>query len=551
MRILLVGILFMGLMTLPVAAQTDKGGDRESSRPELEYRQLRELLASQSAELHETREQLRQLQQRMELLESQLRAQTSPFGAKEIAVSSDVREAREPNPNVLPVASNAESKVVQGGNSGGGAVTSQEGKSDSIELANGRVRIGTLLYADYAYYPKSGFGPQFTSQINPPGPGNNGYNTFEVTRAYINLFYSPNDAVTFRLTPDLYRQIGAAPATKIGKVSAIGPNTDQGLPFRLKYAYVDFNTLFSNSDTFRNDTLTIGQQTDPVIEWEERLYGFRYVNIVPWDYLGYSSSWAGISLHGPVEFNNKQYLDYSIGVYNNASYRLLEQSEKKQLAARLTVYPFGARSNYDGLGFTGFYDFGYTSVTPDSGANIPLYRLSALAHYTFKKNAYAIAGEFEAGRNSFTSGNFFSASAPQDEYGLATTQYAGFDALVKALQNTNGAKQRGYAVFGHAQIPRSPFALFAMYHSFSPNTKVTKNPIDVERVVAGIGYRVNDRLRFAISSQNLIFRHSQFTFPAAELQLLSPSLAAANPNGIANAVPNRTQAIFLSTGFTS
>ena len=89
-----------------------------------------------------------------------------------------------------------------------------------------------------------------------------------------------------------------------------------------------------------------------------------------------------------------------------------------------------------------------------------------------------------------------------------------------------------------------------MYHSFSPNTKVAKNPIDFDRIVAGIGYKVNDPLRFALSSQNLIFRHSQFTFPAAELQLFSPSLAAANPNGMPNAVPNRVQAIFVSTGFT-
>jgi hypothetical protein len=485
----------------------------------------------------------------MEVLEAKFREQNNAPAIKESAIEPNASGALNPDPPVATVGLAGDRKI-QGPGGTDAPSTSQEGKSDSIELANGRVRIGTLLYADYGYYTKTGFGPQFTSQINPPGPANNGYNTFEITRAYINLLYSPNDAVTFRLTPDLYRQIGAAPGTKIGKVSAIGPNTDQGLPFRLKYAYMDFNTLFASSNGFKKDKLTIGQQLDPVIEWEERLYGYRYVNIVPWDYLGYSSSWAGISLHGPIEFNHKMYLDYSIGVYNNASYRLLEQSEKKQAAARLTVYPFGARSNYDGLGFTGFYDFGYTSVTPDSGINIPLYRVSALAHYAFKKNAYAIAGEFEAGRNAFSSGNFFSGSAPQDEYGLATTQYARFDALVKALQNTNGAKQRGYAVFGHAEIPRSPFSLFATYHSFSPNVRVAKNPIDFERVVAGIGYKVNDRLRFAVSSQNLIFRHSQSTFPAAELQLLSPSLATANPNGIPNAVPNNVQAIFLSTGFT-
>lgn len=547
MRALLTVFLF-GVVALPIAsAQRDKERDHGKSRSEVEDRQLRDLVTAQSAELQATREQLRQLQQRMESLEAQFRAQCNPPVTNEVAVPPDAPEARNPTTSIRSVALR---KISQHGSDGDMRATGQDSKSDSIELANGRVRIGTLLYADYAYYTKTGFGPQFTSQINPPGPGNNAYNTFEVTRAYINLFYSPNDAITFRLTPDLYRQIGSAPGTKIGKVSAIGPNTDQGLPFRLKYAYVDFNTLFAGSDAFKKDRLTIGQQQDPVIEWEERLYGYRYVNIVPWDYLGYSSSWAGIALHGPIEFNNKQYLDYSIGVYNNASYRLLEQSEKKQVAARLTVYPSGARSGYDGLGFTAFYNYGYTNVAPDSGVNVPLYRMSALAHYTFKKNAYALAGEFEAGRNAFTSGNFFSGSAPLDEFGLGITQYAGFDALVKALQNSNGAKQRGYAAFGHAQIPRSPFSLFAMYHSFSPNTKVAKNPIDFERIVAGIGYKVNDRLRFAVSSQNLIFRHSQFTFPASDLQILSPSLAAANPNGIANAVPNHIQGIFLSTGFT-
>ena len=550
MRALLIGTCFLSLVALPLRAQTGKEGSRGSSQSELEHQQLRDLLAAQSAELRATQEQMRQLQQRMELLEVQLRAQKNPPAAKESGVAPVVSEIPDPDPVVATVALPARRETLEGGTRADAKAKGQESKSDSIELANGKVRIGTLLYADYAYYAKTGFGPQFTSQINPPGPNNNGYNTFEVTRAYINLFYSPTDAVTFRLTPDLYRQIGAAPGTKIGKVSAIGPNTDQGLPFRLKYAYVDFNTLFAASDTFKKDKLTIGQQPDPVIEWAERLYGYRYVNIVPWDYLGYSSSWAGIALHGPIEFNNKQYLDYSIGVYNNASYRQLEQSEKKQVAARVTFYPYGARSDFDGLGFTAFYNYGHTNVTPDSGVNIPLYRLSALAHYTFKKNAYAVAGEFEAGRNSFTSSNFFSGSAPLDEFGLGTTQYAGFDALVKALQNTNGAKQRGYAAFGHAQIPRSPFSLFAMYHSFSPNTRVAKNPIDFERIVAGIGYKVNDRLRFAVSSQNLIFRHSQFTFPAADLETISPSLAAANPNGIANAVPNRTQAVFLSTGFT-
>jgi hypothetical protein len=352
------------------------------------------------------------------------------------------------------------------------------------------------------------------------------------------------------LTPDLYRQIGAAPATMVGKVSAIGPNTDQELAFRVKYAYLDFNTLFAGNEAFKKDKVTIGQQPDALIEWEEGLYGYRYTSLVPWDYLGLPAALTGIKLQGPIEFHGRQYLDYSIGLFTNASYKQLEQSAKKQAMARLTVYPFGAQSNYDGLGFTGFYNYGFTNVTPDSGVNFPLYRVAALAHYTFKKNAYEIAAEFDAGRNAYTSGNFFSGSGPQDEFGLGTTQFAGFDALVKAMQNRNGTKQRGYVVFGHAQIPGSPFTLFGIHHYFLPNTSVDKNPLDFSRIVAGVSYKVNDRLKFALTSQNLIFRHPQFTFPATELQLFSPSVAAANPNGIPNAVPNRVQAVFVNTEFT-
>jgi len=218
--------------------------------------------------------------------------------------------------------------------------------------------------------------------------------------------------------------------------------------------------------------------------------------------------------------------------------------------ARLTYYPFGAKSDLDGLGLTAFYDFGYTNVTPDSGLNFPLYRTSAIVHFTAKKNAYSIAGEFEAGRNAYTSTNFFSGNAPLDEFGLGTTQYADFDALTRALLNVNGAKQRGYAALGHAQIPHSPFTLFGTFQFLSPNTNVAKNPLDFNRIVGGISYRFSARLRFALTSQNLIPRHPQFTFPASQLQLLSPSLATANPNGIANAVPTRIQAIFANTEFS-
>ena len=42
-------------------------------------------------------------------------------------------------------------------------------------------------------------------------------------------------------------------------------------------------------------------------------------------------------------------------------------SAYKQVMGRVTVNPFGANSRYDGLGLTGFYDYGYQNTcTPDS-----------------------------------------------------------------------------------------------------------------------------------------------------------------------------------------
>jgi hypothetical protein len=76
-------------------------------------------------------------------------------------------------------------------------------------------------------------------------------------------------------------------------------------------------------------------------------------------------------------------------------------------------------------------------------------------------------------------------------------------------------------------VDGAPQETFGMYHYFQPNINVVKNPLNFSRIVAGISYNANDRLRFALTSQNLIFQHSQFTFPATELQLFSPSLAAA------------------------
>src|SRR5581483_2245372 len=166
---------------------------------------------------------------------------------------------------------------------------------------NGKVRLGALVYLDLAYYAKTGFGPQFVTQTNFPGPGNDGFNSFDVHRTYLNFFYIPTDRVTLRITPNIYRQAGAGTADKAGATGGIASSVDGNMTFRLKYAYVEFGKLFDGggSSAFKGGNVRFGQQMNPLVDWEEALWDYRFLSLTPWNYLSLSSSQVGLSANGP------------------------------------------------------------------------------------------------------------------------------------------------------------------------------------------------------------------------------------------------------------
>ena len=62
-----------------------------------------------------------------------------------------------------------------------------------------------------------------------------------------------------------------------------------------------------------------------------------------------------------IKFHEKQYAKLrsaELRVYDDASFHATETSAYKQVMGHVTVNPFGANSRYDGLGLTGFYDYG-------------------------------------------------------------------------------------------------------------------------------------------------------------------------------------------------
>lgn len=440
--------------------------------------------------------------------------------------------------------------------------------------------LGTLWYFDYAMYTHTSFGPQFLTQINQLGPGNELYNSFDLNRAYLNFLFTPTKDITVRVTPNLYRTIGTATADREGRLGAFGSSLDGNLGIRIKYSYVQLNTLADSIPAIKGTTVKLGVLPNGFIPWEEDLYGYRFVNLVPWNYYSLASGQPGLAIAGPIKYGERTYADYEVGVYTNASFHAFEQTNTKQTIDRLTLYPFGALWRFDGLGITGMYNYGYPQgASPDTaglqltspgasrGGQSHIERIAALLHYTTE--TWQLAGEFDYGHNAFSTGNFFSGSEPADQGGFPTcvkpvmgscggaTGFPGWSdvsTLSTALLNNGRAAEEGFAFFGHYHIPTTPVTIFGMFNWWQPNIHVDKNPFDFQRFVVGVAYQYNEYLRFAIDSQNLLYYHGQFNFPLTEALKFQNNkgsyTATATKNGfISGPVFPDMHAVFLNVEF--
>lgn len=479
-----------------------------------------------------------------------------------------------------------------------------------VDNFQNKFRIGTTLFADYGAYTHAGFGPQFTENLNPPGVGNNGYNSFDLSRVYLNTYFFPTDDWTFRFTPEIYRANGANQTSttcltatggtcsfndKFGTTTGVGSNLDGALNLRLKYAYVQYKGLLDQvSPMLKGATFTAGAQPNPFIPWEEDLYNYRFVNLVPWNYLSLSSSQIGLQIDGPVKLfgGEANYLEYGFGVYDNGSFRTPEQTNTKQVMGRVTVYPFGANWRFQGLGVTGFYNYGWGDTTPDNQGvtetlksnRAQFQRMAAVLHYAAEQ--WNIAGEFDYGKNAFNLGNLFSGSGPADAFGTPTgtaiTKSTGFagnsscgklptanpcyplyntfgpqTAVYQAILNNGRAREWGLDIFGHYHIPGTKLSVFGMYQWFMPNDQIElPNPLDFQRFVAGLSYQYNEYLTFAVDSQNLLFYHNQEGVTTTEASTFGyvpgskfNGWLLPKTGGIPFLVPRDTHAIFANIQF--
>jgi hypothetical protein len=437
---------------------------------------------------------------------------------------------------------------------------------DYVGNLKNKVSIGTLVWFDYGLFTHTGWGPQYLTQMNWPGPGNNLYNSFFLNRAYINFVFNPTKDWTVRVTPNIYTMTGPTANQNFGRASAYSNSLIGNLGYRLKYAYLQWNTPFKNLgiDAIKDDMIQLGEIPQPITAWEEDLYGFRFVNLTTWNWAE-SSTFPGIAIQGPITFGPEhlQYIDYNIGAFNNAGFHTLEGTNTKEVQGRISIYPFGARWRFDGLGLTSYYAYGYGNNTPDlasipaalKGPNANIQRFAEVVAYTAE--TWGLAFEYDWGRNAWSPGNEFSASGPAAVYGLTPNlpaplalNYAAYANLANALMNNGRTEQQGFNFFGHYHIPNTNLTVFGWLKQWNPNTKVNVNPFDFQTVTLGVAYQWNEYLRFALDTQNTLFYHNQFNFPVSYAKTFGYS----NPTGftatsIPDAVTRDTHAIMLNAEF--
>jgi len=461
--------------------------------------------------------------------------------------------------------------------------------ADYLNSFRNRYRVGALVYTSYKMYTHTGFGPAQFDNNQWPGPGNNLYNTFDIDRAYLNFYFYPSPDWTMRITPDVYKTYGTATPTANSHISSVSSNLTGDLSYRLKYASLQYNRLLDwAGDASKGASIEAGAISNPFIAWEEHLGTFRYVTSVPWNYLGLSSAQLGVAINGPIQHNELTYADYGVGAFTNAKYYQFEQTNTKQFMGRLSVYPFGSAWDTQGLGLTGFYNYGYNNTSPDNGsintgfgpnpsafghvANAHLTRWAALLHYTAEQ--WGIVGEYDQGHNSFPGANLFTGNGPSVFFtppasastsgGTSspyTVPYYNFSALTAALLGNSRTVQQGFDIFGHLHIPETPFRLIGLFQWFEPNSKVNRDPLDFYRYMVGVEWQINEFVRLAVDTQNLNFYHGQEPFSTAyansfaNVFLPVPNTKTGKgatfkpPTSIADPVPRDTHAVELNLEF--
>jgi hypothetical protein len=194
------------------------------------------------------------------------------------------------------------------------------------------IKIGALLFADYTY----------TASLAPPARDADGNeihpNSFNVSRAYLNVFGNLNRYLSFRVTPEVARETGSS--------SLSGSQV-----FRLKFAYVQLNL---DQWLTKGSWIRAGLNQTPWLDYEESIYRYRFEGTLFVDREGFLfPSDAGVTFHYNLP---RDFGDFQAGVYNGEGSAHSDPNGEKALQMRAAVRPVPGNTALNGLRVAGFYD---------------------------------------------------------------------------------------------------------------------------------------------------------------------------------------------------
>ena len=242
------------------------------------------------------------------------------------------------------------------------------------------VKVGGVVYADYTYTHSPKGTDVDGNSINP--------NTFEITRAYINVDATLSHMLSARITPDVTRETDA---------TGTSTSINGSYVYRLKFAYgqVSFDEWVGKGSWIR-----LGLQPTPWIAYEEGAYRYRFQGPVFVDREGFlSSSDNALSLHYSLPAN---YGDFHVGVFNGEGYSKPEANDQKAIQARFTLRPAPEVPVLKGLRVAAFYDADHYAQSDKKQrfiANVTFeheYVNAGFDYLDAKDQANAAAGEVHA-----------------------------------------------------------------------------------------------------------------------------------------------------------
>src|SRR5262249_29699945 len=193
-----------------------------------------------------------------------------------------------------------------------------------------KVNVGVTIFTDYTYQDSPKAKDADGNNINP--------NSFNVTRAYINVTGTLNHWLAFRVTPDVARE------------TSTGASLSGSQLFRLKYAYGQFNL---DDWTTHGSWVRFGIQQTPFIDYTEGIYRYRFQGTIFPERIGLMSS-ADAGVSGHWNFPNN-YGDVHGGFYNGENYNKAEVNDQKGFMIRGTLRPMPLGGPFlKGLRLTGF-----------------------------------------------------------------------------------------------------------------------------------------------------------------------------------------------------